>query len=280
MKISELILCSIVLLMSGCTHHPQLWEKTGGSQQSFNLDARECGIIARKISLLQSETGKKIDPAFFSNAYRECITAKGWSKKNVVPEPEKGSGPETVQQLAELINANTVKGFEQIVTVPDTYKLLINKQLQSGSTILEQFFWKGEDSSFINILFQKNIGANFKERLPYPVSEPNILYTSGVGEKSGERLQWATFFGQKGPDWVMGAGAYYFVSKKQRIIIVITRPLAHPSDTPPQNTTLSKNQYLEIEQFSNQWQTWLNQQFNKGPGTLKKFIQALHFGEQ
>ncbi|MFC1844724.1 hypothetical protein ACFLZ5_08050 [Thermodesulfobacteriota bacterium] len=279
MKVYTLIFYLIVLLLEGCTHQPQLWEKSGGSQQSFDLDSRECEIIGRQVSLLQSETGKNVDPSFFSNTYRECLTAKGWNKKIVVSEPEKESGQETVQHLAELINANTLKGFEQTVAVPDTYKLLTKKQFQSGTTLINQFFWKGKDSSYINILFQENIGANF-EQLPYPVSAPNILYTSGEGEKSGERFQWATFFGHIGSDWVMGTGAYYFVSKKQRIIVVISMPLAHPSGTPPQNTTLTRNQFLEIEQFSDQWQLWLNQQFNKGPGIVKQFIQALNFGKQ
>ena len=118
------------------------------------------------------------------------------------------------------------------------------------------------------------------EQLQYPVIEPNILYTSGPGKKSGEHLQWATFFGKKGNDWVMGTGAYFFVSKKQRIIVVITRPLANPSGTPPLNTTLTRNQFLEIESFSEKWQFWLNQQFNKGPGTLNQFMKALNFGKQ
>ena len=279
MRVYTLTFYLIILFLAGCTHHPQLWEKTGSTQQTFNIDSRECEIIARQVSLLQSETGKTVDPSFFSNAYRQCLTAKGWSKKNVVAETEDGSGRETVQQLSELIHANTLKGFEQTITVPETYKLLTKKQFKSGTTRINQFFWKGDDSSFINILFQENIGANF-ELLPYPVSEPNILYTSGEGEKSGERLHWATFFGQKGSDWVMGTGAYYFVSKKQRIIIVVTRPLAQPFGISPQNTTLSKNQYMEIEQFSDQWQAWLNKQFQEGPGKLKQLIKALNFGKQ
>jgi len=278
MKVSTFIFYLIILLLAGCTHHPQLWEKTGSSQQAFDLDSRECAIIGRKLSLQQSETGKTVDPSFFSNAYRECLSAKGWSKKSIIPGPGKGSGSETTRQLAELINANTLMGFQQTITVPDTYELQTNKQFQSGTTLINRFFWKGEDSVFINILFQENIGANF-EQLPYPVLEPNILFTSGAGEMSKERLQWATFFGNKGTDWIMGTGAYYFVNKKQRIIIVITGPLAQPSGIPPENTTLTRNQFLEIDGFSEQWQLWLNQQFNKGPGPMKRLIRALNFGK-
>ena len=277
MKVNTLVFCITVLLFAGCAH-TEMWEKTGGNQQLFDIDSRECEYIANQVSLLQSETGKKGDPAYFSKAYTECLGVKGWSKKVVVPGPTKEDDPDTIaRQLAELINSNSIQGFKQTITVPDTYTLLKNKQFQSGSTIIKQFFWKGEDSSFINFFFQENVSTTFKQ-LPYPVSEPYRLYTSGEGEKSRERLQWATFYGNIGSDWVMGTGAYYYVSKKERIIVAITKPLAHPLGTAPNNVTLTRNQFSEIEQFSEQWQTWLNQQFQKGPGGMKQFIEALKFG--
>jgi hypothetical protein len=34
-----------------------------------------------------------------------------------------------------------------------------------------------------------------------------------------------------------------------------------------------------MEQFSDQWQLWLNQQFQQGPGLMKQLIQALNFGK-
>jgi hypothetical protein len=278
MKVNTLILCLTVLLFAGCTH-PELWEKTGGNQQSFDLDSRECELIAHQVALLQSETGRKADPSSFSKTYIECLGAKGWSKKTVVPESKEGKDSDiAVQQLAEVTHSNIIKGFEQTITVPDTYKLLVNKQFQSGPTILKQFFWQGADSSFINILFQENTATTF-EQIPYPVLEPYLPYTSGEGEKSRERLQWATFWGHLDSDWVMGTGAYYYISKKKRIIIVITRPLVHPSGAVPENVTLTRNQFLQIEQFSDQWQLWLNQQFQQGPGLMKQLIQALNFGQ-
>jgi len=278
MKVNTLIFCLTVVLFAGCAH-TETWEKTGGNQQIFDIDSRECQYIANQVSLLHSETGKKGDPAYFSRAYTECLGAKGWNKKVVVPEPAEEDGPDTiVKQLAELKDSNSIQGFGQTITVPETYKLLKNKQFQSGSTIIKQFFWKGEDSSFINLLFQENVSTTFKQ-LPYPVSEPYLLYTSGEGEKSRERLQWSTFYGNIGSEWVMGTGAYYYVSKKERIIVAITKPLTHPLGTAPDNVTLTRNQFLEIEQFSEQWQLWLNQQFQQGPGGMKQFIEALNFGK-
>jgi len=207
----------------------------------------------------------------------ECITAKGWSPKRVLPEAEKGDKAETVQQLSESISLNSVTGFGQTIIVPATYTLATNKRFQSGPTIIEQFFWKGEDASFINILFQKNTAATFK-KIPYPVSEPYVVYTSGTGESAHELLQWTTFWGHIDSDWIMSTGAYYYASKKERIIIAITKPLGPPSGVVPNNLTLTRNQFMQIDEFSNQWQTWLNEQFPKGPGLLKQLIQALNWG--
>lgn len=276
MKASGNIFCLIVLLLAGCTH-TAAWEKPGGNQQSFDLDSSECEFIAQQLSLEQSETGKRIDPIFYNNAYIACINAKGWSPKSVAPEPGKESDAETVQQLAESISINSVTGFGQTITVPDTYTLVANKQFKSGPTIIEQFLWKGKESSFINILFQENTAGTFKKN-SYPVSEPYVLYTSGKGDKAEEQLQWTTFWGNIDPDWIMSTGAYYYASKKERIIIAITKPLVPPSGVPPQNVTLTRNQFIQIEEFSKQWQTWLNEQFPEGPGLLKRLIRALNFG--
>ena len=276
MKIHRNIFYIIFLFFAGCTH-TAVWEKPGGNQESFDLDSRECDFIAQQIALQQSETGKKIDPTFYNKAYIECITAKGWSPKRGVPQAEKGNETETVQHLAESVNINTVKGFGQTISVPDTYSLVTNKRFQSGSTTIEQFFWKGEDSSFINILFQKNTAATFKN-IPYPVSEPYALYSSGKGDRAKELLQWTTFWGHIDSDWIMSTGAYYYASKKERIIIAITKPLVPPSGELPNNVTLTRNQFMQIDEFSSRWQTWMNAQFPEGPGLLKQLIQALNWG--
>jgi len=266
----------MVFLSAGCTQ-TQLWQKTGGNQQSFNLDSIECEFIAKQIALQQSETGKTVDPVIFNKAHLECLGAKGWSRKIADAGSTKESGSEQLKQLAQLIKPNIIKGFGQTISVPYTYKLAANKQFQIGPTIINQFFWKGDDSSFINIFFQENVAASF-ERISYPVSEPYVQYTSGEGNKAEEKLQWTTFFGNIDPNWIMGIGAYYYAGKKQRIIIVITKPLVKAEDRPPEDVILAENQFKQIEEFSEQWQTWLDQQFQEGPGFLGQLKGLLRFG--
>jgi hypothetical protein len=129
----------------------------------------------------------------------------------------------------------------------------------------------------MNIFFQKSTAAPFKQ-IPYPVFEPYVLYTSGEGKMAGERLQWATFFGNIESNWIMGTGAYYYADKEERIIISITKPLEKPHGEITENVILTRNQYLQIQKFSEQWQNWLNMEFTKGSGISKKLIKILRWG--
>jgi hypothetical protein len=270
------IFCLIFVLLAGCTP-TGTWERSGGDKQSLDLDSRECEFIANRVATQQSEKGQTADPGIFRKTYSECLVSMGWHEKTAAIDSEKEGYQDPVQQLAEAINPTTIRGFGQTITVPDNFTLLTNKRMQSGPTIIEQFFWKGKDGSFINILFQKNLAATFKQ-IPYPVAKPNQLYTSGQGDKARERLQWATFFVQKGSNWVMSTGAYYYVNSKERIIIVITKPLARPSGTVAEKAVLARNQYLQMEEFSVQWQRWLDLQFPAGPGILTQFKKLFNFG--
>jgi len=44
-------------------------------------------------------------------------------------------------------------------------------------------------------------------------------------------------------------------------IIVITKDLDPPSESPPEKLKLSTNQYQQIEQFTIEWEKWLESQF-------------------
>lgn len=273
----NILLGIIFLFLTGCSH-TEIWEKPGGNQHKFDIDSRECEIIAEKFGILQSEKGKIPDPTSYSRAYRQCIEAKGWRMKTADPEITQDNIKESTPQLASITAPNMVVGFGQTISMPETFELSMKNQFENGPTIIKQFFWKGTDS-YINILFQENIATNF-EVVPYPVLKPYNLYTSGKGEKSRENLQWASFWAKIGSDWIMGTGAYFHVNNKQRIIIVITKSLEQPVGTSPKNIILTKNQFMQIDKFSEEWQIWLNQQFTKGPNFMKQLKETLNFGKQ
>jgi len=78
----------------------------------------------------------------------------------------------------------------------------------------------------------------------------------------------------------MVTGAYYYVNRKERVIIVITKPLVGPSGIVAEKAVLAENQYSEIDEFSHQWQTWLNQQFTEGPGILTQLKKVLRLNPE
>jgi len=256
------ILLLLALCITSCTSTPDLWYKTEATQNDFNLDSRECEIIAEKFALQQSETGRRIDPLNFSQQYLQCINNKGWSQAKPVTEETNEQPPTPFPQLSIARNGMTLSGFGLHTTLPDNFTLASTQQTVLGSTVIQQFFWQNESNTFINVIFQKNNKTRF-DISPYPISDPYKLYTSGIGDKAGDLLQWSTFFGKIQNEWVMGVGSFYKESKNQRLIIVITKNLDLPSSTPPTNLTLSRNQHEQIEVFSNQWTAWLESQFPK-----------------
>lgn len=254
------ILLFFVLLITSCTFTPDLWYKTGATQNDFNLDSRECEIIAEQFALQQSESGKRIDPANFSQFYLQCLNNKGWSQTKPEAAQSKDQPPLPKKNLSLKQKGNILTGFGHRITVPKGFKLLSRQQSQIGPTVMEQFFWQGEENTFINVIFQQNNVTTF-ELTPYPVTNPYHIYTSGTGQKAKDLLQWSSFFSQIGHEWVMGVGAFYLANKNERLIIVITKNLATPLTPPPQNLILSGNQHEQVEAFSNHWTTWLESQF-------------------
>ena len=258
------LLLFFALLMTSCTSTPDLWYKEDATQNDFNLDSRECEIIAEKFALQQSETGKRIDPVNFSQHYLQCIDNKGWSRNKPVTLETNDPTRTPQPQLNIEQNGNTLTGFGLHITLPNNFTLVSYQQTAIGPTTMQQFFWQNESNTFINIIFQKNNKTRF-DISPYPISDPYQLYTSGTGEKAKDLLQWSTFFGKIQDEWVMGVGSFYKESKNQRLIIVITKNLDPPSAPPPGNLTLSRNQQEQIEIFSNHWTSWLESQFPEKP---------------
>ncbi|MBU0480047.1 MAG: hypothetical protein KKG47_02980 [Proteobacteria bacterium] len=253
-------LSAAAILLASCTSSPNLWYKAGATQHDFNLDSRECEIIAEKFALQQSETGKSIDPANFSRHYLQCINDKGWSRNRPVADrtadhPAVPSNPLNIRH-----DGSSLHGFGRQVALPENFTLLKNRLTSLKPTIMQQFLWGNEDNTFISIIFQRNDATRF-DITPYPLAEPYRLYTSKTGNNTGDLLQWSAFFGQIQTEWVMGVGSYYLTNKTERIIIVITRKLDPPAAAPPANLALSRNQHEQIEAFSSRWVAWLESQF-------------------
>ncbi|MBI4793508.1 MAG: hypothetical protein HY789_12465 [Deltaproteobacteria bacterium] len=240
----------LLLLLQGCASSPQTWYKPGGTQREYDLNARECEVLAEQQALLKSETGKRYDPLTYAELYQRCIKAKGWGTE----PPPTAQQPETEASPAPALGTRTdnrLSAFGLDFTLPGNARLLSSNKQTIGPTRLETFmFQTGGD--FMNIIFQESEEATFNP-IDYPVSLPYQLYTSDWGTN----LRWSAFWGEIKGEWVKGIGAFFTVSKKQRTIVVITAPMAAPAEAPPENLQLARNQYQEMESFVEQWRPWL-----------------------
>jgi len=246
----------LVLLLQACASSHQTWYKTGGTQRQFDLNARECEVIAEQQALLKSENGRRYDPLTYAELYHRCITAKGWS--TVPPQAEQQPATEALPEQALGVRIdNRLSAFGLDFTLPADARLLSEKKQTAGPTRLNSFMFR-TGGDYMNIILQESDEATFNP-IDYPVSPPYHLYTSD----SGSNLRWTAFWGVINGEWVKGIGAFFTVSKKQRTIVVITAAMAAPGETPPESLHLAQNQYQEMESFIRQWQPWLEQQAPK-----------------
>lgn len=246
----------LLLLLQGCASSSQTWYKPGGTQREYDLDVRECEVLAEQQALLKSETGRRYDPLTYADLYQRCITAKGWST-----EPPGAQLQATDASQAPALGTRTdnrLSAFGLDFALPEDTRLLSSNKQTVGPTRLETFmFQTGAD--YMNIIFQESDEATFNP-IDYPVSPPYQLYTSA----SATNLHWSAFWGEINGEWVKGIGAFFTVSKKQRTIVVITAPMAAPGETPPEKLHLAHNQYQEMESFVEQWRPWVEDQAQIG----------------
>ncbi len=244
----------LLLLLQGCASPHQTWYKAGGTQREFDLDARECEVIAEQQALQKSENGRRYDQLTYAELYQRCITAKGWG--TLPPQAAQGQPEQEPLPAPALgkLSDNRLAAFGIDFALPEDALLLSEKKQTVGLTHLDSFMFR-TGGGFMNFILQESEEATFNP-IDYPVSPPYQLYTAA----SAANLRWAAFWGAVNGEWVKGIGAFFTVSEKQRAIVVITAGMAAPEETPPENLHLAHNQYQEMEAFIHQWQPWLEKQ--------------------
>jgi hypothetical protein len=250
-------ICLIILIavVSGCGGQQQLWYNPGRTQMDFDRDSQECGIIAGELARQATLTGRKEDPQTFTLVYNNCINSKGWS---TAPALQPSAGVNVAQPFLALYNPDgTIEAFDRQLKVPDGFILLADGVQGHGDTILQNLLFQKGDL-FINYTVQKSRGRKFAPT-DYPVPEPFFLYEQG---KNGRKphLHWAIFTGHIQDSWVTGLGGYFLLGKRERISIVVTRPLPEAGGQTPTGLRLAPDQFQAVEQFRGEWLAWLTGQ--------------------
>ena len=238
--------------LQGCSASRQMWYKPGGTQRGFDIDSKECEVIAEQQALARSENGKRYNPEVYAERYQHCIATKGWRTK---PLAGSGEQQQTVKPFSlGTLQGNTLAAFDRQIVLPPGATLLSSQKQAIGPTRMESFLFR-DGKFFLNVVLQDSDQASFQE-IPYPVSDPYQHYSSGQVND----LHWATFWGKTGNDLVEGVGSFLRFSRHQRAVIVITSTLPPPAAPPPKGLHLAANQQQAMQDFVEQWRPWLEGQ--------------------
>ena len=118
MKFFTIFLFLAASILQGCSTS-QTWYKPGGTQREFDIDSKECEIIARQQALLRSESGKRYNPVDYAELYQHCIAARGWGTKPLANDATDLANPVTTQTspLGRL-EKNTLTAFDRQIVLP------------------------------------------------------------------------------------------------------------------------------------------------------------------
>jgi len=248
---SAFLICLLVFL-GGCGEKVR-WYKPHHYQTDFNRDSLECEAIAHEMARQATITGKDEDLVTFIASYNNCLFRRGWS--NNPPAAQNSEGQITAPPLA-VSEQGKIQGFGKTVAMPKGFTLLAETSQVAGPIAAQNFQWRDDASTFINIIYQKAATKSF-DSIDYVVVEPFFLYERGRDRKKPDFLRWAVFAGEVGKSWVVGLGGYVLAGNNERIVVVVTRPLPGPEALPPPGLRLSKGQRDAADDFMKTWEVWL-----------------------
>ncbi len=249
MRINLVLLILFFLVGCGKT----IWYKPGATQWDFNKDEQECLKLAHRTAKDATVGGKRENFEVFITSYEKCLYQKGWAKL-----PQKNINKINKIPLGKIDKNKTLYGMGFRLKLPENFSLVKEEKNIYGPTIYHSFLIKIKKQTFLNVVFQKSSQKVFK-KIPYTVSDDYYIYDNFFSKKSP--LSWTIYFGRFNNSWVKCIGAIYFISKKERIIIVISEPLIPPLNK-IQELGYSCEQIKEVKAFSKYWISWLKDQFN------------------
>lgn len=190
----------------------------------------------------------------FATTFNNCLYRKGWHNAPLASSAMPGAEPPRLARPEPTM----VHGLGRTIALPEGFTLLTDSVRVLGPTAVQTLVFMGKDTTYLTLVFQQSAEKVFAD-IDYLVAEPFFLYNRGVAERHSP-LRWALFAGQTRDTWITGLGGYLLVNKKERLTLVLTRPLSAPEARPPTGLRLSRNQHEEVEKFQAAWLPWLKAQ--------------------
>jgi hypothetical protein len=144
--LTSIFVCMMIMWGTGCSAK-RTWYKPGAGQLDFNIDDRDCRIIAEETARQATLTGKKLNLVVLEQSYETCIFSKGWSLKPVSTGDSKERDSEKTR-LA-VIHNNLVQTFGRTMSIPGTFSLISNRQAGFQGVNMQTLFFKGENDVYL-----------------------------------------------------------------------------------------------------------------------------------
>lgn len=253
----RILMIFTLMMVFGCGSSA-MWYKPDHNQVDFDLDDRECRIIAEEMGRQATITGERSDPDVYATVYTNCLFSRGWARtppgKEALPEATKSGEPAVT--LAG-IDGQHLHVFGETIRLPDGFRVVSN-QIGGFQDVRQQHLVLVEDGPVVlNLVLQQTRSRQF-EFIDYPVDAPFFVFDRGKKKLAGKKqLNWAVFAGDFNGEWIAGAGAFYHMGKDSRMNMVFTAPIPSPAHPPPAGLRLTSPQKQAVTSLSSQWLEYL-----------------------
>ncbi len=245
-----LVFLFLLLFMNACAGK---WYHPVKGEAQFGADQAECESTGRNAGLASSHYGRRVEQNAYQRALSDCLYRKGWSSKPVPVEVEKKviSSP-----LSTRLSETTFLFGEKQIILPEGARLIRQSISSIGSLAIETLEIEGIDNgvSFSGrIILQQSFGPEEFQSIQYPVLDPFFIYA--VPDKT-DGLYWRSFVGKLDGSWYGGMGAYLYISKKFRVILILTTPLPPKEKPYPSTARISFSQADAMDRFQELASPW------------------------
>lgn len=248
----RLIAILALVLIAACGgrwHHPTK------SDADFERDRAECKLLAKHAAKAQTMTGKRVDLEIYYKTLSSCLYAKGWS--DAAPAAEAGEPSSTVP-LTQKEGAGTFKFAGQVLHLPEGSAVVKESVSSYGPVRMQVIDFTGKKGGLAyqgQVVFQRSYAEGF-EAVDYPVGEPFFTYTRG---SIANGVRWNSYSVKLDNGvWIGGVGAYWLISKEERVVISLVRVLPPQKAAPPPNCRLSQVQGRAMDRFVDFALPWLD----------------------
>lgn len=273
-KYQLLLLFPALLLIIGCGSNLK-WYKAGHTQRDFDVDSRQCEMIAKELAGEASLT-RKPNIELYADQYAKCLMARGW-----IPgaPPIVAAAPTTTDAAAPAPEENwpvvdldpdkrTLVAYGVKIQVPESFRFLDQHKTPTDLNLKQNYMWGGENMQMLAISIQRGRGGVTFLDIPFPDS-PMVDFLYDESRKGSRSARWRAFCAQREGHSTGLVGTLYRVDDSRRIMVAVSIPLPDGLPEPGTNLRLTADQHTAMAAFTDQWSAWLEDTFPKS-GTAWK----------